>query len=107
MPDQIWLYIGGYMRVKFQIPVFVFCLLLPTTLFAQGSPTTDKPKPGQSSEEKAALEKQGMDLDEELVAETHGLRLPENRAHIQATIAELLWSRDEKRARALFADAVN
>ena len=95
------------MRVKFQILVLVFCLLLPTGLFAQISPVQDKTKTAQSPEEKAALEKKGMELVEELVTETQSMRLPENRAHILATIAEVLWSRDEKRARALFADAVS
>ena len=94
------------MRVKFQILLLVLCLLLPVSSFAQTPSTQEKAKTAQPTEEQVAREKKAMELIEELIAETQNLRLPENRAHIQATVAEVLWSRDEKRARALFADAV-
>jgi hypothetical protein len=47
-----------------------------------------------------------FDLLEEVVTESRTLRLPENRVFIQAAAADLLWQRDEKGARALFAEAL-
>src|SRR5262249_9131303 len=76
------------------------------------------PAKGQSSEQpqmtavekkKAAdeREKKMAALLEELLKEMQALKLPENRIRVATKIADHLWTRDEKRARALFKEAVS
>ena len=60
--------------------------------------------PEQQQKQKA-LEEKALQLVEQIVAEVHSLKLPENRIRVQFTAADLLWPRDEGRARALFSQA--
>lgn len=63
----------------------------------------------QSDEEKAKarkeLERKALALLEETLQGAQALKLAENRAALRAQAADLLWPRDEKRARALFREA--
>lgn len=49
---------------------------------------------------------QGLSLLGEVINEAPAMRLAENRALVQAMAADLLWAFDERRARALFGEAV-
>src|SRR4051794_7442425 len=67
--------------------------------------------PSQTSKEeeekaRAELERKVLILLEEVVSDSQMLKLAENRAIVQASAADLLWARDEKRARAFFRDAL-
>lgn len=67
--------------------------------------------PSQTSKEdeekaRAELERKVLILLEEVVSDSQMLKLTENRAIVQASAADLLWARDEKRARAFFRDAL-
>lgn len=53
-----------------------------------------------------ATEKKALDLVESLSDQVSNLHSPSNRLRAQSTVADLLWSRDEKRARSLFTAAV-
>lgn len=53
-----------------------------------------------------ATEKKALDLVESLSEQVGNLHSPSNRLRAQCTVADLLWSRDEKRARSLFSAAV-
>ena len=57
----------------------------------------------QQQKEKAEQEKKAYALLEQVVEEAQLLRLPENRIRIQIGAADLLWQRNEGRARSLFA----
>lgn len=57
------------------------------------------------AERRAELEKKAVALLREAVADAQGLRLFENRVRPQTAAAVLLWTRDEKAARALFKSA--
>src|SRR6185295_7727318 len=59
----------------------------------------------QVTEEQAALEKKALDLLDRTIGDGRSLRLPENRARVQFTAGDLMWKRDEKRARGFFAEA--
>ncbi len=59
----------------------------------------------QQQEEKLKLERKATALLEQLVSEAQGLKLPENRIRVQITAGDMLWSRDQARARGLFNDA--
>jgi hypothetical protein len=56
---------------------------------------------------KKELERKTFVLLEEIVSGAATLKLPENRALVQSSAADLLWTRDEKRARALFREALD
>ncbi len=75
-----------------------------TATFAQQDPALS-PTEEQQQKEKAEKERKAFALLENLVDEVGMLRLPENRARIQINAAELLWQRDEGRARSLFSTA--
>jgi hypothetical protein len=67
-------------------------------------------EPQQTEEEKKAakeLEKKAMALIDEMVGEAMALRLVENRVHILTSAAEVLWARNEERARALLREAMD
>ncbi|MFN2512668.1 MAG: hypothetical protein ABR568_14760 [Pyrinomonadaceae bacterium] len=84
------------------------CILAFTLLssaFAQTAPTKDS-KEEQEKLQKA-LEGKALKLLDATLADAQMLKLVENRALFQSVAADLLWTRDEKRARSLFQDAVN
>jgi TolA-binding protein len=67
------------------------------------------PPEASASEKKKARderEKKVLALVDELTKELQSIQLPENRIRLSLDLAEAVWSRDEKRARALFKDAV-
>jgi hypothetical protein len=76
-------------------------LVLPRTALAQefvGEPPRDeKPAP--------AIEKKAFDLLETISEQVANLHSPSNRIRAECVIADLIWTRDEKRARALFKTA--
>jgi hypothetical protein len=83
-------------------------LSLASSLSAQQPSPPQEPQ--QTEEEKKAskeLEKKALALIDELVAESASLRLAENRVHILTTASDLLWARDEERARALAREAMD
>src|SRR5215212_6603448 len=88
------------------MPLTLSILLLASTSVAQ---LPQAPK--QSDEEKAKarkeLERKALVLLDETLQGTQALKLAENRAALRAQAADLLWARDEKRARALFREAVS
>ena len=100
------------MRIKF--PHFVFpgllvlsvctCLLTPSYVAAQD---TDKEKAQKELERRKDLDRKTTALLDEIVAAAWSLKLPENRAVVLSSVAELMWLRDEKRARNLYWEAFN
>ncbi len=84
----------------FSIILLIFAA--SNSIFAQNSPTEskeDKEKAQQESEKKAVA------LLEQVVNETALLKLPDNRALVLASAGDLMWQRDEKRARQFFRQA--
>src|SRR5215470_2918707 len=72
--------------------------------------TQPPPEQQQTEEEKKAakeLEDKTLALIEEMVTEVASLRLAENRVHILIGASDVLWARDEERARALVREAMN
>jgi len=94
-----------------------FCLglaLLPL-VFAQAASAqttpTPTPQPSQTAEEKEAarkeLEKKAVEMLDGLIIDARALRVAENRVRVLTSAADLLWPRDEKRARSLFRDVAS
>jgi len=71
--------------------------------FAPVSRAQDPVSPQQSADpqdkEKLTPEKKAVLLLDQVVAEAGGLKLPENRIYIQISAGDVLWDRDEPRAR--------
>ncbi|HMV83215.1 MAG TPA: hypothetical protein PKA34_08785 [Blastocatellia bacterium] len=79
--------------------IVVVCLsLLPIRAFAQ--------EPAEKKLDKK-IEQKALALLDELIEETSSFKLPENRARILTLAADMLWQHDEKRARALFGEAMS
>jgi hypothetical protein len=71
------------------------------------SPLDQQQKIEKELEKKKELERKTFALLDEIIGSAASLKLPENRALILSSAADLLWTRDEKRARSLFKDALN
>jgi len=71
------------------------------------SPLDLQEKQQKELEMKKELERKTFALLDEIIGSAATLKLPENRALILSSAADLIWTRDEKRARALFKDALN
>lgn len=78
---------------------FVVVFYLLTTVTAQTPPSADETKARVEREQKAFV------LLNRTIDDAASLKLPENRVYIFAAAADLLWTRDEKRARQLFRQA--
>ncbi|HET6892359.1 MAG TPA: hypothetical protein VFH31_14755 [Pyrinomonadaceae bacterium] len=94
--------------MKFLLTPFLVLTLFATPLFVCGQenkPST--PTEEEQQKEKADKEKKAFALLEQVVEEAQMLRLPENRARIQIGAADMLWKRDQGRARSLFALAAD
>jgi len=71
----------------------------------QESPASHTPSPSPTID--PATEKNAFDLLESASEQAVNLHAPSNRIRASCAIADLIWSRDEKRARALFNAAVS
>jgi len=78
-------------------------VVLPGSASAQNvaaaAPSTEKPEP--------AIEKKAVDLLQTISEQIGGLHSLANRVRAESAIAGLLWTRDEKRSRALFKSAAD
>src|ERR1044071_8871164 len=97
---------SNVMPLRLSLKVLTLCLLILSTSAAAQLPQTGKQ---ESEEEKAKarkeLEGKALALLDETLEGAQVLKLAENRAALRVQAADLLWPRDEKRARALFRDA--
>lgn len=87
----------------------LFILTLTLALFyaveppapAQEQPT-QTPTAEEQEKEKAEREKNAYRLLDQLIDEAQSLRLTENRVRVQINAADMLWDRNQSRARSLF-----
>lgn len=89
---------------KALIAIYVLMLLFLSQAAAQTLPSQSSKE--EEEKARAELERRVLILLEEVVSDAQMLKLVENRAIVQASAADLLWPRDEKRARAFFRDAL-
>ncbi|HEX8459736.1 MAG TPA: hypothetical protein VF656_20750 [Pyrinomonadaceae bacterium] len=92
-------------------------LLLAATLATSAAraqeppPAAAAPTPAKIDEQTAAaqaeLERKALALLEEVAGEVSALKLVENRVRLNAAAAEILWTRNQERARELFNAAAN
>jgi len=93
---------------KFALVLIGLCgaMLLAAALVAAQDPTTSQEQQQKEQEKaQAELQKKAFTLLDQVIGEAAALKLPENRIRVQFTAGDLIWERDEARARALFAAA--
>ncbi len=83
---------------------FIIAVLVSNLIFAQKSPTESQTEKEKAQKER---EKKAVDLIEEIAGEVSLLKFSDNRALVLASVADLLWKRDEKRARQLFRQSAD
>ena len=84
---------------SFFLGVTVSILLLSVAVRSQET----APTRGLDESAAVALRKKAIELLESVAGQVDSLHSAENRARIGSNVAELLWSHDERRSRALFA----
>lgn len=89
------------MSHRIRLSVIIVLILISSGLARSQQPAPVK----KNSPEVEARRAKALDVLESLAGDVESLRSPENRARIGSNIADLLWDRNEKRARALFARA--
>jgi hypothetical protein len=92
-------------RISLFLVTFVVLFAGAHVVRAQDATATAQQTTDAQQEEKLKLERKATALLEQVVSESQGLRLPENRIRVQITAGDMLWSRDQARARGLFSDA--
>lgn len=85
----------------------VLSLLMPVLAAAQSDDKQDTAKTEEEKRAREETEKKAFALMDEVIKEAASLRLPENRIRVQALAGDMLWKRDERRARALFKQATD
>jgi hypothetical protein len=86
--------------------IAAFFVMFASFTFAQEA-TPATPDAAKQQEEKAKLEAKAAALLEQIVSESQGLKLPENRIRISVVAGDLLWDRNAARARTFFTDAAS
>ena len=81
-------------------------ILISTSVFGQ-TPESSPLTSGAQKKAEQEIEKKALTLLDETIGQAESLKLPENRVYVFATAGDLLWARDEKRARQLFRRAAN
>jgi hypothetical protein len=85
--------------------VSILLLLIPLAS-AQSPADQSAAQAAEQKKVREERERKAAAIVEEVIKETQSLKLPENRIRIQIALTDVLWPRDEQRARALFKDAV-
>jgi ferritin-like metal-binding protein YciE len=86
------------------ISLILIIFTLSNLIFAQTSPTESKEEKEKAQKES---DKKAFALLEQVVGETPLLKFSDNRALVLASAGDLMWQRDEKRARQLFRQAAD
>lgn len=96
------------MKMRLHLPrsLLLFSLLALSFTSAVGQADL-KEKVRKEEERKQEIQRQSYLLVDEITIGALSLKLPENRSHVLADAAYLLWEKDEQRARNLFRDSFN
>jgi hypothetical protein len=89
----------------------MMCALMAWPVIAQTPATTETLAPAktdkeQQEEAQKKLTAQALELLDAVIKDSERLTLPQNRAYISVTAAELVWPYDEQGARTLFKNAM-
>ena len=87
--------------------LLISSLSASTTVAQETTASAPAVKTVEQTIEQAELERKALALLDEVLGETPSLKLIENRIRLQAAVAELLWPRNQERAREIFNAAAN
>lgn len=93
------------MTVKPMFLTLLAAVLLMSVAPAQAQDPTQQSSQDEAEQQKQALQNKAYRLLDQIIDESQSLRLPENRIRIQINAADLIWDRDQGRARSLFMQA--
>jgi hypothetical protein len=79
----------------------------PAAVAQEPAATAPAVKTDEQAVGQAELERKALTLLDEVMGETPSLKLVENRIRLQAAAAEILWPRNQERARAIFNAAAS
>ncbi|HEX6186821.1 MAG TPA: hypothetical protein VFZ40_01970 [Pyrinomonadaceae bacterium] len=91
-------------KLTARLPLIAVFLVMFASFTAAQEATPDAAK---QQEEKAKLEAKAAALLEQIVSESQGLKLPDNRIRVAVVAGDLLWDRSPARARTFFTDAAS
>ena len=91
-------------KLTVRLPLIAAFLVIFASFTVAQEATPDAAK---QQEEKARLEAKATALLEQIVSESQGLKLPENRVRVAIVAGDLLWDRNAARARTFFTDAAS
>lgn len=95
-------------RVRFlHFVVSLFFVFSPAFVVRAQEPALQSQTDEQKQKEQEAAERKATALLEQIVGEVQLLKLPENRIRVQITGGDLLWKRNEVRARSMFSLAAD
>ncbi|HEX7722306.1 MAG TPA: hypothetical protein VF397_09115 [Pyrinomonadaceae bacterium] len=89
----------------FMILLASAAIAVAQTATSQTATAQQSPDPQQQQEEKAKLEKKAVALLEQVVTDSQGLRLPENKIRVNIAAGDMLWDKNPARGRSLLTDA--
>ena len=95
------------MKLRPSLGSLSLSLLMLATAAAAQAPQTNKESEEEKAKARKELERKALALLDETLQAAQVLKLAENRAALRAQAADLLWPRDEKRARSLYREAVS
>ncbi|HEX5735690.1 MAG TPA: hypothetical protein VF131_22875 [Blastocatellia bacterium] len=95
------------MTLKSVMTSTMLLLLISLCATAQAPPDDKEKKDREAAEKKEAVEKKALALVDETVKEIASLKLVDNRIRMFALAGDVLWEKDEKRARVLFKQAMS
>jgi hypothetical protein len=93
------------MFFRYLVCSLALVLFIHTAAPAQTTDTQEATK-AEQQEARKALEQKALVLLDEVVADAQLLKTPVNRLRIQMVAADLIWPRDERRARTLFEKSI-
>lgn len=93
------------MPLRLPLKTLTLSLLILATTAAAQLPQAKQESAEEKAKARKELERKALALLDETLEGAQILKLAENRASVRLQAADLLWPRDEKRARALFRDA--
>jgi hypothetical protein len=95
------------MKLRLSLSSLTLSLLMLATAAAAQAPQANKESEEEKAKARKELERKALTLLDETLQAAQVLKLAENRAALRAQAADMLWPRDEKRARSLYREAVS
>jgi hypothetical protein len=107
-PNHRFYEVSMMIKARFMSLLTILLILFSATVIrAQDPAAQPAASPADEEQQKAkdAAEKKAAALLEQVVSQLNLLKLPENRIRVQIAAGDLLWKRNEARARSLFSAA--